>query len=268
MPARFAPSAGLVVKGEKTMKKTNGYIIYRGPSELDGAPIVVIATGFAKGSTNTKTGGGLIQTWILRDDIDPMVAANTGADSSICGQCPHRGVVIDGKNVGRSCYVTLFQAPLNVYRTLHRGNYPVADDLTELFDGRGVRLGAYGDPAAVPLEVWQAVMSGAAFCTGYTHQWLTAPLGFAEYVMASCDSAAERAMAIAMGYRTFTVRAASDPLVEGEIACPASAEAGHRTTCDKCKACGGTASRARCNIAIIAHGAPSKVNAFITRIAA
>ena len=250
------------------MKKTNCYIIYRGPSELDGEPIVVVATGFAKGSTNTKTGGGLIQTWILRDDIDPVVAANTGADSAICGQCPHRGVVIDGKNVGRSCYVTLFQAPLNVWRTLHRGNYPMADDLAELFDGRGVRLGAYGDPAAVPLKVWQAVMSRAAFGTGYTHQWLTAPLGFAEYVMASCDSATERAMAVAMGYRTFTVRAASDPLAKGEITCPASAEAGHKTTCDKCKACGGTASKAKCNISIIAHGAPSKVNAFITRLAA
>jgi hypothetical protein len=126
------------------MKKTNGYIIYRGPSELDGEPIVVVATGFAKGSTNTKTGGGLIQTWILRDDIDPMVAANTGADSSICAQCQHRGVIItmpDGTllNKGRSCYVTLFQAPLNVFRTMHRGNYPVADDLAELFDGLGVR---------------------------------------------------------------------------------------------------------------------------------
>ena len=39
-----------------------GYVIYKGPSLLDGAPIVVIAV---IGSGNTKT-GDMVQTYILR----------------------------------------------------------------------------------------------------------------------------------------------------------------------------------------------------------
>ena len=62
-------------------------IIYRGPSLLDGAPIVVIAIDSAR---NTKT-GRMVQTYILRADMDPREANKTGADFSICGTCPHRG---------------------------------------------------------------------------------------------------------------------------------------------------------------------------------
>ena len=39
----------------------NGRILYEGPSMLDGAPIVVIATGFAERTANAKT-GSMIQT--------------------------------------------------------------------------------------------------------------------------------------------------------------------------------------------------------------
>ena len=38
------------------MSSSNSYIIYEGASLLDGAPIVVIATGFDSASENNKTG--------------------------------------------------------------------------------------------------------------------------------------------------------------------------------------------------------------------
>ena len=72
----------------------NGYILWEGASLIDGAPIVVIATGFASRSTNRKT-GGMVQTYILRRDIDPVSAVQSGDDASICGDCPHRGIVVD-----------------------------------------------------------------------------------------------------------------------------------------------------------------------------
>ena len=72
------------------MSKPNGAILYEGPSALDGAPIVVIVTGLARKSTNAKT-GALLQTWILRSDMHPIDAVRSGADSSICGDCRHRG---------------------------------------------------------------------------------------------------------------------------------------------------------------------------------
>ena len=68
----------------------NGVIIWEGASAIDGAPIRVIATGLKTSSHNAKT-GDLIQTWILRADMTPQEAVDSGADESICGGCPHRG---------------------------------------------------------------------------------------------------------------------------------------------------------------------------------
>src|ERR1700722_3564283 len=105
------------------MSKPNGVCFYRGPSMIDGKPIVAIMTGLAKGSKNGKT-GALIQTWILREDLNPLVAINTGDDYSICGDCKHRGHIIDGKIKERTCYVRLDTAPNNIHKSFHRGIYP------------------------------------------------------------------------------------------------------------------------------------------------
>lgn len=244
----------------------NGYVIYEGPSELDGAPIVVVATGFKSGSNNAKTGAGLIQTWIIRSDVAPTDAVNSGADASVCGGCIHRGTVVDGKNVGRSCYVTVFQAPLNVFRTYHRGRYPkvAPADLPALFAGKGLRLGSYGDPAAAPLWVWQKATTHVAFKAGYTHQWRQFP-ELAQWCMASADSLADRAAAKLLGFRTFRVTLAADKAV-GEVVCPASEEAGKKTTCDQCRACGGLTAKAKADIVIRIHGAAPKVKAARARV--
>ena len=241
----------------------NGVIIYQGPSMLDGAPIVAIATGFTKQSANTKTGGELIQTWILRADMAPQEALNNGADASICGDCRHRGEIVAGKNSSRACYVNIAHAPRAVYECFKRGRYRKAPqcELGSIFNGLGVRLGSYGDPAAVPLYVWDNTLCQAKFNTGYTHQWQTADVSYAKYCMASVDTESERAMANAMGYRTFRVRHIDDAILDREVICPASEEAGHKTTCDKCRACGGTGSKALVDIVIAVHGGASKIKA-------
>jgi hypothetical protein len=248
---------------------TNGLVLYRGPSVLDGSPIIVIATGTRKSSSNTKT-GHLIQTWIVREDVSPVDAIHSGADASICGSCPHRGTIVDGRNQGRSCYVAVFQAPRNVWQSFHRGLYPVVslDAAQKAFAGKRVRLGAYGDPAAVPLEVWQAALGEAEAHTGYTHQWRSCDPRFASIVMASCDSQADYAEAQARGYRTFRVRTADETLNKREIVCPASKEAGYKTTCASCVACGGHGAKARADVAIMVHGTVSHTNAFNARAAA
>ena len=86
----------------------NGFIFYRGKSPIDGAPLIGIAT---LTSDNRKT-GDMVQTWILREDISPTMARSTGADRSFCGDCPVRG----------PCYVNWGQAPLNIWKTYHRGD--------------------------------------------------------------------------------------------------------------------------------------------------
>lgn len=241
------------------MSQVNGFIFYRGPSMLDGSPIIAVATGTARGSRNSKTGRE-VQTWILRDDMSPVDAVKAGADVSICGTCIHRG---DGTGKGRSCYVTVFQAPLVVWKSAQRGLYPVVNaiDGAYILQGKMLRLGSYGDPAAVPANVWEALVAFTAGHTGYTHQWRTSD-ALRTLCMASCDSAFEQELATAQGWRTFRVMRQGDRMLPREIACPASKEAGAKTSCSACKACGGTSAKAKVNIAIIAHGAASKVNAF------
>ena len=94
----------------------NGVILYEGPSLIDGAPIVVIATGLKKPSKNAKT-ADMVQTWILRKDIHPKYAVRSGDDVSICGQCPHRmreHLEPDGSTKTlRTCYVNM-RTPITV----------------------------------------------------------------------------------------------------------------------------------------------------------
>lgn len=247
----------------------NGAIIWEGASVIDGAPIMLVATGLKASSRNEKT-GNLIQTWILRADMSPLEAVNSGADESICGACPHRGEIVEGKNVGRSCYVTVFQAPRSVYESAQRGIYarPSLEESRALFAGRHVRMGAYGDPAAVPFEVWESVLSDAARGTGYTHQWKACDSRFARYCMASADNAQEAQEAQAMGYRTFRVGSPAEKFAQGEFLCPASAQAGRKVNCAQCLACGGTSSPNKASVFIPAHGAANKIQAFEKRAGA
>lgn len=234
---------------------SNGLILYEGPSVLDGGPIVVIAVGLKQASANSKT-GAMIQTYILRRDMVPQEAVNSGEDASICGGCPHRG---DGTGKGRSCYVTLMHGPRGVYATYQRGRYTKRLANVD-FKDRMVRLGTYGDPAAVPSWVWEIVLSMAAGWTGYTHQWRLIDNKFwPALVMASVDTEQEMHDARALGYRTFRVTPSAFENIKGlEIVCPASDEAGKKVECIDCKACMGTSSKARASIQIAAHGSGKK----------
>ena len=230
----------------------NGYILYQGPSALDGAPIVVIATGFRDASSNVKT-GGMIQTYILLSGVSPVAGVQSGADASICGDCPHRGYIdaATGKNAGRTCYVNVGQGPGAVFRAYRAGKYPAIPSFT-LFSGRKVRLGTYGDPAAVPAYVWQGIANRAAGWTGYTHQWRNSG-ALKAFCMASVDSPEEQREAVAEGWRTFRVALpGQEERLAKEVLCPASALAGKRLQCETCMACSG-GSRSG-SVMIPAHG--------------
>ena len=239
------------------MSSSNSYIIYEGASLLDSAPIVVIATGFDSASENDKT-GDMIQTFIIRSDVEPTIAAQTGQDASVCGDCKHRGTIEDGKNVGRTCYVNIGQSVLAVYRAYKRGSYSHWDSSTHSTRGRFVRLGTYGDPMAVPIGVWHEFLLDADGHTGYTHQWANPNIDGTRYrglCMASVDTPDEAALARRAGWRYFRVALPSHASKQkGETLCPASAEAGRALTCDKCRACDGLGRGLTKSIFIPAHG--------------
>jgi hypothetical protein len=243
-----------------------GFIFYRGPSMLDGQPIVGIATLTSK---NDKT-GNMVQTFILRSDMTPLTALSTGADISICGTCPHRPkrIRVRDPKTGRftskkvrTCYVDVGKSVQQVFGAFTRGSYPTLEpvDGAQYLAGRMVILGAYGDPAAIPAHVWIALLADAQGHTGYTHQWrkpLAADL--APLVMASADSARDRDQARAKGWRTFTIRRADEPLATREFACPASPEGGDRRQCVDCGACHGSTRPGQASVAIVVHGNGAK----------
>jgi len=242
-------------------KKPSGYIIYRGASLLDGKPIVVVA--ITKESKNSKT-GNMVQTYIMADNgLSPVDSARLLEDVSVCGDCKHR------RGNGGSCYVNLGQGARSVMDGVMRGIYP--KDLgaaVRASQYRKVRLGTYGDPAAVPAYVWRFLLESASGHTGYTHQWAS---GKADHVkqwcMASADTIQEMKLAKADGWRTFRVRPADGKLEFGhELVCPASAEANKRLTCATCMACSGGIDSKKASVTIVVHG--SLKNRFAASVAA
>ena len=245
-------------------RKPLGVILYIGPSRIDGKRIVLIATL----STDNEKTGNMIQTWILLADTPPIEAINTGDDKAICGDCPLRGIVEalanktgkhSTRNRMRGCYVSVKNAPRAVYDAFKRGRYEYWDKEThaQYFEGRKLRLGAYGDPVAVPLPIWKRVLPLCVGWTGYSHQWKRIKYQrWSKYIMASTHSEAENALARRLGWRSFRTRTADQPIAPDEIVCPASDEAGKRLTCETCLACCGGRPQQR-SIVIIGHGSPA-----------
>lgn len=257
------------------MANPNGAIIYRGASLLTGDPIIAIATGFIDPSDNDKT-GGMIQVWILADgDIDPVHRLLAKDSAMICGGCPSQLC---------GCYVEAGKAPGSVFRSYLADNYPFVapDDLPELFEGREVRMGAYGDPAAVPLYIWQLSLAKCAGWTGYTHQWRDERVQpYRAILMASVELAMDRRKCKALGWRPFRVALqgedpTADPILDAdlpsEMVCPAAEpnrkanRDGKPIQCIDCLACHGTgegvanacpSTNAR-DIYVPAHGKGSK----------
>jgi len=242
------------------LPKIKSSIIYSGPSLIDGKPIVVVA--IIK-SSNQKT-SDMVQTYILRSDVDPLTASRTGEDYSICGNCTHRGEPTNDASKKqaqeRSCYVTLCRGPLQVFKAFKRGAYPTAspEEIKRIGADRMVRLGTYGDPLACPQSVWDTVISDSLGHTGYSHQFGLVQGDYSK-VMISADSKTEAYQHHENNRRTFRVIPVStwvdqgkSALLNSEILCPASKEMDYRTTCDKCKLCsGGTVGK---SIAIVSHG--------------
>ena len=217
-------------------------LFYRGPSEIDGMPI----RGYISHNSSNRKTGDMLQTWIIRDDISPTEACRTGTDSSVCGNCPHRPA-----NDG-TCYVLTHQAPTAIWRSQ-------SSSLPASTHGKPMRLGAYGDPTAIPYGQWVTLMTrfGTVKHTGYTHQWSTCDERFKTLCMASVDTPEEYDEAVHRGWRTFRVKTSTCDLKAQEIICPSS----RGVSCADCSLCAGTSNTGK-NIAIDVHGSKGKVNLF------
>ena len=225
-------------------KKVSGYVIYEGASRINGKNIVAVVT---MESSNIKT-GNMASMWILNADESPMDASKSGNDDSVCGACPHRHYS------GGSCYVTLFQAPLQVWKSYKKGSYPKLDDMN-IFTDMKVRFGAYGDPYAIPMDILNSIKSVVKNNTSYTHQWNNESIDnndiLKKFSMASVDNIEEAKIAHSKGWRTFRITKDESNLLENEIICPNYTSG---VLCINCNLCSGASIKAK-NIVIPVHGA-------------
>lgn len=228
-------------------------IFYRGPSMIDGAPIIACITGIDRPSTNPKT-GPMAQTFIMREDMPPNDAAKNGEDYSVCGNCIHR----QSADKPRTCYVLTHQAPSAVWWKTKNKKVVAPEHLALSLKHKALRIGSYGNPSAVPFEIWQTLLTHTECHTGYEHNWASCDPRFKDICMASVDSELERDRANAMGWRTFRVMPDfSSPTAKNEVLCPNNSTG---IQCSVCQACNGAGRSS--NIVIPVHGATYKQEHF------
>jgi hypothetical protein len=183
-------------------------------------------------------------------DTPPHEAVKSGNDEGVCGNCIQR------PSVGGACYVKTFQAPLSIWRAYKRGNYNNVINLESL-RGAELRLGSYGDPSAVPFDIWRNLIDKVQprLMTGYTHQMSHKAFDkrMAEVCMISADTPKVALKAHAQGFRTFRMTTDTEQLLPNEIICPNDTDG---VKCIDCGLCDGAGDKP--NIAILAHGALAK----------
>jgi hypothetical protein len=185
--------------------------------------------------------------------MHPQDALKLGLDFSICGTCKARKDPITNKRI---CYVNPITIG-QVYKQYRDNKYEVVklSSLPRL--PLGVRIGSYGDPGAVPLNVWQALLTKVPYHTGYTQLWRSPQYqDYKSILMASCFSPDDYLEAKKKGWRTYRVKSPDQHKLKDELLCPASKDIINPKTCQMCKLCKG--GNKGIDIVIDVHGVNSK----------
>jgi hypothetical protein len=206
-------------------------------------PVVSLLSNIETESKNRKT-GDMAQQCIIRSDMHPCEAKQTGKDTAICGDCPLKKV----------CYVQVNKSIGSKYKSFIAGGYEETKEIPLL--SKPLRLGEYGDPYFLDTETLDSLLEAAqAGNTGYTHQWEQPDSArLASSCMASVETLETKRKAQAMGFRTFRVLMDGDTLEPDEIICPYVGRE-DKVNCASCLLCDGkkSASDKRKSIAVPKH---------------
>lgn len=219
-------------------------IVYDGPSLLTGDPIIVVVSA----QNGNRKIGHMLQLWIMLRDVSPIQTVKTGTDRAVCGDCNLRG---DGHGRRRVCYVETFRSVENIWQARGKAQRLTPEAFADVARGLQLRIGAYGDPVAVPLSVWLPLLAVCGGWTAYSHSWKRADDAFKAWCMASVDTDQEQAAAAAQGWRTFRVRPVDGPVLASEVICPH--ERDDAVKCAGCSLCRGAARPAK-HVVVTVHG--------------
>ena len=238
----------------KALKYKETLVLYKGISSLDNeTPIMIVMSGFTKDSSNKKT-GPLVQLYILPVHETPKDTYFSGS-KSVCGDCKYNG--------NNGCYVRWSNLG-SVWKSAKNQSAIPMSLSKEFLRGLRVRVGAAGDPAAVPTSVWSELLSTCENYTGYTHQWNKEQYqDLQDLFMASVDNARENEKARAFGWSSFFVTDNEEEAQEEGVRCLASAgntdTHGLPTTCATCMLCNGKSHKQK-TITEVLHGASNTLH--------
>ena len=211
-------------------------------------------------STNKLGFGYILQTYHF--GIDQVLTGKFQNDSLACGNCKYSF----NQNNGESgkCYTHKGLIRLGLGKMLMRLGkiFDTIDNfdldqfnafcvMAKKFNINLVRLGTYGDPILLPIQVSKKLVSLGQRSTSYTHQWQNNTMQ--DISMASVDSEQEKKYANILGFRTFRILENINEIKKDEIICPASKESKKQIACNICGLCNGTSNKQIKNIAIVKH---------------
>lgn len=256
--------------------RSKSFIFYDGPSMLNPSEQVMgIVQLVASQASKTE---GMLQSWVFPSAIKTAVDAweyrkkqpspckimlDKGMDRACCHNCDLRGKISGGSG---ECYchgqVLMFGANM-MLKAMSRNGWPTismelleAELMTARMRGDLMRNTAYGEPMCLPDQYLLPLVTMPG--TGYTHAWDEIPMErawiYQRYMMASVRPEKEAA-ATEMGWRCFVMQEPDQYSInkETQAPCPASAEAGRKSSCGSCKACSGKQGSHWKNMVIINH---------------
>lgn len=215
-----------------------------------------------KTGQNKKLGIGKVIVQTYHFAKDQIVSGDLTNDSANCLDCPFSYNQNDGKTGG--CYThkgMQRMGLLAILRSLNKryktGYGKMTFDkflsIASAYDLDMVRFGTYGEPVLLPIDMVTKLASlvDKKRWTGYTHQWNKPEFApYAAYFQASCHNIFEANIAKDMGWRSFVV---VPEHIDNAVNCPASKEAGNKTTCSQCSLCNGTSGNSSKDIYILQH---------------
>ena len=210
-------------------------------------------------SMNRKLGLGDIQIHTYHFSIDQIKNNDLTLDKHNCKSCKFSYNQNGGKSGG--CYTHRNYSLMGLKSKLgrlHRMNtsferfnkkkFNEFIEFCKTYEVNLLRFGSYGEGISMTLNVIEDLISISKNYNSYTHQWhLKSVQPYKERFMASCDNPIEEKIAQDMGWKTFTIGGNSG------INCPASKEAGKKTTCNSCALCGGVKGKGNVSIWINKH---------------
>jgi hypothetical protein len=230
---------------------------------VEGDNLFVVSLSPSSNAKITDSNASIVQTYTY--SLEQWEIANCGRkiemreffalDASNCMDCPYSA------NSGTGdCYTHKYQQYtgfLSQLRSIKREQLTPIDEgkrrrILTLSEGRYVRFGTYGEPSLMDATLVSEMARVASSWTGYTHQWQKDwAKPFASWFMASVHTESEVELAGDVSFRSFLAKDSDDPIVG--VQCPASKEAGYKSTCAKCGLCSGILGKGKKAVSINVH---------------